>query len=163
MHDGVLASNRQISTVESSAGRCDESRNPSGSSEVLCEHPVCQQKPSRFLFSRSLASNFLRSARRNVQNLNPESQRRRNVHVLREGLLRNGSGRFGSFGDRTRSRTWLGQRYSSSDAHSNSESKKKGLSESQIGQELLSEVNEESTTGASQGLQMCLDPKPNWN
>ncbi|KAG0557007.1 hypothetical protein KC19_11G094900 [Ceratodon purpureus] len=155
VRDGVLVTNRLVSTVESSAGGCDESRAASGSVQGLDEERVLQQKPSRVLFSRTLQSNFLRNARRNVQNSSSESQRRRNVPVLREGLIQNVSSRLGGFGDRTRLRSWLGQRYFSADGHSSSESKKKGLSESQIGQELLSEISKESTSDAAQGLKLA--------
>ncbi|KAG0557008.1 hypothetical protein KC19_11G095000 [Ceratodon purpureus] len=155
VRDGVLVTNRLVSTVESSAGGCDESRAASGSVQGLDEERVLQQKPSRVLFSRTLQSNFLRNARRNVQNPSSESQRRRNVPVLREGLIQNVSSRLGGFGDRTRLRSWLGQRYFSADGHSSSESKKKGLSESQIGQELLSEISKESTSDAAQGLKLA--------
>lgn len=63
------------------------------------------------------------------------------------------------FGERTRSRTWLRGWCFSADARSGTESKKKSLAESQIGQELLSEVIEESSIGGSQGLRYtCFVP-----
>lgn len=141
MCDGALASNRQVSTVE---GSRDQTSNLSSSSQVFDQRRVFQPKPLRNLLSSSLAGNLLRNTRRNVQNSNPELQRRRNVP---QGLVQNGRR---TFGDRT---MWLGRRYFSADAHLNSECKKKGLSESQIGQELLSEIEEQPSTG----LQACLN------
>lgn len=158
MYDGVVASTRQISTADSScAGSRDETGNSAScSSQQVDEHRAFQPKPLRSLLSSTLAANLLRINRRNEQNANPELQRRRNVLGLREGaLVQTGRrSRLGSFGDRAASRTWLGRRYLSSDAHSNSNSKRKGLSESQIGQELLSEVEAQS----SSGLQTWLNP-----
>jgi hypothetical protein len=85
-----------------------------------------------------------------------ELERRRNVPVLGEALVSNASIRLGSFGDRRRCGTWLEQRYFSADAQSESESQRKGLQESQIGQELLSEAKDQSSAGSSQGLQLSV-------
>lgn len=135
VNNGALASNRQMSTVESCG---DENSNPLSSSHVLDQQQVVQLKPRRNI----LAANLLRNTWRNGQNLNSELQRRRNFPVLRESLVQNGRRtRLGSFGDRTTCRTWLGRRYFST------ESKKTGLSESQIGQELLSEIIEQPSAG----------------
>jgi len=138
----AFARNRQMSTAESCG---DEINNPSNSSHALDRHQVVQLKPLRNI----LAANLLRNTWKNGQNANSELQRRRNFPVLREGLVQNGRRtRLGSFRDRTMCRTWLGRRYF------NSESKRTGLSESQIGLELLSEVEEQPSTG----LQICLNP-----
>ena len=135
----VAAVNRQISTV--------------GSSQVVNQEQNFQQKPLHNVSARTLASNCLRNTRRNVHTSNSELQRCRNVPVLRERLVPNASIRLGSFCDQRRSSSWLGQRYFSADAQSD-ESQKKGLQESEIGQELLSEAKDQSSgsSDASQGL-----------
>lgn len=82
-----------------------------------------------------------------------------NPKVQRWWNVPNASIRFGSFGDQRRSSTWLGQRCFSTDVQSDSESQRKGLQESQIGQELLSEAEDQSSSGssdASQGLQILV-------
>ncbi|KAG0607736.1 hypothetical protein M758_8G050600 [Ceratodon purpureus] len=134
--------NRQISTV--------------GSSQVVNQEQSFQQKPLHNVSARTLASNCLRNTRRNVHTSNYELQRCRNVPVLRERLVPNASIRLGSFCDQRRSSSWLGQRYFSADAQSD-ESQKKGLQESEIGQELLSEAKDQSSgsSDASQGLKLA--------
>lgn len=148
MCDGAFAGSHQLSTLGSSAGRWNEDENSSSSTQVL-NHQVSQQKTLRTLLSRNVAANCARDKWRSLHRSNYYSPTRRNVDVPRCLVL---NARLDGFDDRTRPRTWLGQRYFSSD----SETKRKGLQESQIGQELLSAAQEGSSTGlsgASQGLQ----------
>ncbi|XP_024403334.1 protein KINESIN LIGHT CHAIN-RELATED 3 isoform X2 [Physcomitrium patens] len=148
--DGAFAGSHQLSTLGSSAGRWNEDENSSSSTQVL-NHQVSQQKTLRTLLSRNVAANCARDKWRSLHRSNYYSPTRRNVDVPRCLVL---NARLDGFDDRTRPRTWLGQRYFSSD----SETKRKGLQESQIGQELLSAAQEGSSTGlsgASQGLQLA--------
>lgn len=138
MRDGDFASTRQISTVGSCAGSWDENRKASSSSNLNQQQGNSQQKkPLRTLVFTTLASNCLRK----VQTLNPELQRWRSVPVMREGLVPMASAR------------WSGQRYFSADAQPDSESPKKGLPESQIGEELLSESEKNQSSGV--GLKLA--------
>lgn len=136
VHDGASANHYEKSIVESYGGNGVININASSSSQVLNQRQVSEQKYIRTLLSGTVVSNCSRNTRRDLHTSSLELHRWRNVPHT--------SSRLGSFGDRV----WLGYRYNSADAHSDSESKK-GLQESQIGQELLSDDKEQSSAAPS--------------
>jgi len=131
VRDGGFASNSQIG--RGCAGSWDENRNARRSSQVANQVNPQQKKPLLTLFSTALASNGLRNTR------NPKFQRWRSTPVMQQGLTPMTSSR------------WLGQRSFSADAQSDSE--RKGLLESQIGEELLSQGQNQASAGA--GLKLA--------